>query len=343
MGGNRMKNETNVRLTSAELSNLWASYMNDSMAICVIKHFLKKAEDKDVQSVLKYSLELAQKHVNEIPEIFKKENQPIPQGFTDNDVDVDSPRLYSDTFALIYLQNMTRLGLIAYGVALPLAAREDVNDYYHKCVASSAELSKKVTKVMLKKGVYSRPPYIPISEQVEFIEKQGYMSGYFGKRRPLAGVEATNIYICLLTNIFGKVLLTGYGQVAKSKEVRNYMMKGAKIGSKHIEVLSGILTEDNLSAPPTWDSEVTTSTVAPFSDKLMMFHTRALSMASIANYGAGSSTVMRHDLIPQFARLATEMGKFGDDGAEIMIKHKWLEKPPQQVDREKISTKGGNS
>ncbi|MFC0560453.1 hypothetical protein [Halalkalibacter alkalisediminis] len=30
-----------VRLTSAEIANLWSQYLNDSMAICVLRHLLK--------------------------------------------------------------------------------------------------------------------------------------------------------------------------------------------------------------------------------------------------------------------------------------------------------------
>ncbi|MGY0693414.1 DUF3231 family protein [Virgibacillus sp. FSP13] len=335
-----MEQKDNIRLTSAELSQLWTSYMNDSMAICVIKYFLVHAEDQDVVSILNDALSLSETHVKEIAAIFESLQQPIPQGFSENDVDLNAPRLFSDTFCFIYLQNMARLGTTAYSFALPLMTRKDIIDYYEKCLTSSSELVVKLTNAMLKKGIYSRTPYIPTSERVEFIEKQGYMHGYFGKRRPLTGFEITSIFVCLMTNIFGKVLLTGYAQVAETKKVREYMARGVKIATKHTEVFESILKEDNLSSPPTWDSEVTTSTVSPFSDKLMMFHTRALSEGSIANYGAATSTAMRHDLILQFFRLATEMGKFGDDGVEIMIDHKWLEEQPTAADREKIFREG---
>ncbi|WP_090235468.1 DUF3231 family protein [Lentibacillus halodurans] len=61
----------------------------------------------------------------------------MPEGFTENDVDLDAPRLFSDTFALIYLQNMARLGLVAYSFALPLMAQKDTLNFYQKCLDSS--------------------------------------------------------------------------------------------------------------------------------------------------------------------------------------------------------------
>ncbi|RAS80279.1 DUF3231 family protein [Priestia endophytica] len=324
------------RLTASELSNLWTSYMNDSMASCVLKYMIEKAEDQDVKSILEFALELAQKHISELTKIFNAENVPIPQGFTDHDVDLKAPRLFSDTFSLIYLQNMARIGLLAYGMALPLMAHKDASDYYHKCLSSSAELGKKLTHIMLEKGVYTRSPYIPTPQRVEFIEQQSFMNGWFGKQRPLTGVEVTDIHMCLLSNTFSKVLVTGYAQVAKDQKIRKYFEKGKEIVSKQIEVFNKMFQENDLSAPPTWDSEVTESTIPPFSDKLMVFHSRILSMAGIGNYGLGVATSMRHDLIPQFLRLAAELGKYGDKGVEIMIKHKWLEQPPLASDRDQL-------
>lgn len=334
------KEQPEPRIMSTELGSLWTAYMNDSMAICVLKHFLVHAKDRDVTRILKFALELSEKHVAAIAGIFQKENQPIPQGFTDHDVDLDAPRLFSDIFALVYLQNMSRFGLLAYGTALPLAARKDVNDYFHKCLASSSELSKKITAVMLQKGFYSRPPYIPPSQNVEFVDQQSYMHGWFGKQRPLSSIEVNDVFMCQLTNIFSKVLLMGYAQVAKQPEVRKYFQTGMKIAAKHIEVFTDLLKRDSLPSPQTWDSEITESTISPFSDKLMMFHSRVLSTGGIANYGGAMSTSMRHDLQPMYARLAAELGKYGDKGAELMIENKWLEQPPLAANRDQLIRQG---
>ncbi|MFD2924153.1 DUF3231 family protein [Halobacillus naozhouensis] len=330
------KSQPNLRLTASELGMLWTSYINDSMAICVLKHFLAKADDKEVIPVLKFALNLSQKHVEEIAEIFKRENQPVPEGFTDNDVDTTVPRLFSDTFGLVYLQNMSRLGLMAYGATLPLSPREDTNDYFHKCIGSSADLSKKITKVMLKKGIYTRSPYVPVSEKIEYIRDQQYMNGWVGKQYPLNAVEINDVFMCELTNIFSKVLFTGYAQVAKTERAREYLKSGKKIASKHTKVFADLLTKEDLSSPQTWNSEVTESTQAPFSDKLMVYHTRALSMGGIATYGGSMSTSMRHDLIPMYGKLAAELGKYGDKGMEIMIAERWMEKPPTAADRNQL-------
>lgn len=335
----QQQTEHNIRLTSAEIGNLWLSYLNDSMAICVLKYFLAMVEDTEVRPVIEYALELSNNHVDRVTKIFNNENFPIPQGFTDEDVNLTAPRLFSDSFYLIYLQNMSRAGLTAYSLAVPLMARPDVLDLYHECLASSAELNIKASKVMLSKGIYSRAPYVSTPEKVDFIQKQDYLEGFFkfGDPRPLNAIEITAIYVCILTNVLGKVLLTGFSQVAKSQKVREFMYRGTRIASKHIEIFGSLLMKDNLPSPITWDSEVTDSTVSPFSDKLMMYHTRVLSLASIANYGTSIAASSRHDLSAYYARLTAEFGLFGDDGSNIMIENKWMEQPPQADDRKELA------
>nr|WP_299833927.1 DUF3231 family protein [uncultured Metabacillus sp.] len=85
-------------------------------------------------------------------------------------------------------------------------------------------------------------------------------------------------------NVLGIATLIGFSQVAKSKDVANFMVCGKEIVAKHVEIFSSILREDDLPVPMTWDSEVTTSTVAPFSDKLMMFQTTALISIGMGYY-----------------------------------------------------------
>ncbi|MET3291014.1 UNVERIFIED_CONTAM: spore coat protein CotF [Brevibacillus sp. OAP136] len=332
-----MGNERNIRLTSAEIGNLWITYMSDSMAVCVITYFLEKVEDAETRSVLEYALSLSKQHVQRITEIFKSENSPIPQGFTDEDVNLNAPRLFSDTFFLIYIQNMARIGLTGYSLALPVMVQPDVRDFFNKALSSSAELSNRVTNVLLSKGIFTRPPYISVPDKIDFVKKQSFLTGWFGNRRPLEAMEITQLFLCLLTNIFGKALVIGYSQVAKSQQVRKYMIRGKEIANKHIEVFSSLLVEDDLSLPQTWDSEVIDSTVAPFSDKLMVFHTRVLSMAGVANYGTGIATSLRHDIAVHYTRLATEFALYGEDGINILIENGWMEEPPHADDRKAIA------
>jgi hypothetical protein len=111
------------------------------------------------------------------------------------------------------------------------------------------------------------------------------------------------------------------------------MTRGKEIAEKHENVFREVLLKDDLPLPSTWDSATSQSTVAPFSDKLMMFHVNILNATSIASYGTSIAGSLRKDLSADYSRLTLEVIKYADDGVKIMIKNNWLEQPPQAVDR----------
>ncbi|MDY0393435.1 DUF3231 family protein [Virgibacillus halophilus] len=80
--------------------------------------------------------------------------------------------------------------------------------------------------------------------------------------------------------------------------------------------------------PMTWDADISKSTEYTFSDKLMMYYTASLIAISVGFYGASISQSPRADLGLMYNRLSVEIQKLSEDGANIMIKNKWLEQPP---------------
>ena len=327
--------ETNhkTNLCSTEITSLWTQYMSDSMSISVINYMLEKAQDKDIRSILEFSIGLSEKHVRTIRKFFNAENYPIPFGFTSEDVDLQAPRLFSDTFFLKYLHIMAAHGITGYAVSLTTAVRSDLREYYTECSNEAMKLYNITLDLMLAKGIYTRPPYLYPPEKSQYVKKQNFLTGWFGNRRPLNGIEISNISFNMNKTVMGKAMVLGFSQVAKTKEVREYLMRGTQISSKHVEIFSSILHEDNLPCPPSWDSEVTNTTVSPFSDKLIMFHTGLLTQASVAFYGAALAVCMRRDLGVQYTRLIGEMEQYGEDGGNIMINNSWMEQPPTADDR----------
>lgn len=323
----------NVRLTSAEMATLWSTYVNDSMSRCVLSYFVNKVEDLEIRSILEYALSLSTKHTEMIKGILTHENMPIPHGFTEDDVNINAPRLYTDVFFINYIKLFSRLGLSYYGFQLHMVTRSDIRDLIEECLASSTALSKKADNLMLEKGIYARPPYIPAPESVEFIQKRSFLNGFFGDKRTVNAMEITNLFANIITNSLGKATLLGFYQVAKTSVVKDYFLRGIDISEKHVEVLSSKLRSEDIPAPTSYESDVMASTTPPFSEKLMMYHSALLSQASQMSYGMALGTIMRRDLGLDIARLMAEISKYAEDGAEIMIDHEWLEKPPGSVER----------
>ena len=333
----KVMTDHNIRLTAAELGVLWTQYLNDSLATCVLKYFANICEDKQVLPSIKYALSVAQKNMEIIEDIFKHENHPVPLGFTDEDVNINAPRLFSDTFILTYLRNMSIIVMAGAGVAIGVCARSDVSDFIRQMLDAGAELHDQTRKVALEKGVYIRPPYISNPEKVDFVQRQGFLFDFLGKNtRPLTAIEITHLFLNIQTNAIGKAMMMAFAQVCKAEDVKQYFLEGKGIANKHIKKFSKTLTDEDLPSPMVWDSHVTDSTVALFSDKLMTFHTTLMIATGIGNYGTAAGTCQRMDLSAMYARLAGEIALYAEDGANILITHGWLEEPPQADNRQAL-------
>lgn len=333
-----MQSEHNIRLTAAEIGSLWAQYMNVSLAICTIRYFIEKTEDTQIMPVLQSALKLAQSQVQQIATFFRQDGFPVPIGFTDGDVTLTAPRLFSDPFHLYYIKNMAKPGMLAYSLSLSLASRTDIRSFLLSCIKTSADLDEMATQVMLSKGVYVRPPYIIASENPEYIQGIDFLGRVWGgSPRRLSSMEITHLFLNAQSNVIGKALITGFSQVAKSIEIRQFFQRGAEIADKHIELFSATLKESGIPGPMKLDTDITASTLSPFSDKLMLFHILTLQSMSFGSYAAAITASLRLDISVDYIRLAAELEKFGYDGLKLFISKGWAEEPPMTIDRKELA------
>lgn len=171
------------------------------------------------------------------------------------------------------------------------------------------------------------------------MDNQRYLTGWFGKKRPLNVMEISGISFNMMKDVVKVVLEVGFAQVCQTKEIQKYFQRGKKICVKHFGILSGLLTKDELSSPKSWVSQVTSSIIPPFSDKLMLNHIVILISAAVGYYGAALAVSQRRDLAVEYASLMTEVGLYAEDGAELLIKYGWMEQPPLADDRESLANK----
>ncbi|MRG85679.1 DUF3231 family protein [Salinibacillus xinjiangensis] len=331
-----METNHNTRLTASEISNLWTQYMFDSMNLCFFNYALEHLEDDDIRSVYDKASTLSEQHLVESGRFLEQEKFPIPKGFTEEDVKKQADRLFQDPFYLNYLYIMSLHGLTAYGLSVGNSIREDLRNYFIKCNQEALNLYNEVIAAMLTKGIYTRPPVLNPSGKVSFVQDQGFLAGWFGDRRPLTALEIGNITFNMNKMNLHIALKVGFGQVASSKEVRQICERGIRITSKHTEIFRGIFREEKLNSPMSWQSHVTNTTESIFSDKYIMYQLHLSTQAAIAFYGAALSVSARRDLGTQYTRLISELLKFSEDCANIMIKNGWFEEPPMNVDRDKL-------
>jgi hypothetical protein len=134
----------------------------------------------------------------------------------------------------------------------------------------------------------------------------------------------------LHSNAIGEALMQGFGQVASSKEVYNYLQKGKNLSNKYYKMFSDIFSDEGLDIPPTYKKEVlpVSPKESPFSDRLMLNHAVLLNAYGIGNYALGIAQSQRCDLSAMYGKTILEVGIYADKGADILIENEWLEQPP---------------
>ncbi|GAA0322535.1 hypothetical protein GCM10008967_11280 [Bacillus carboniphilus] len=334
-----MEENTSQPLCASEIANLWTQYMNDSMAACFLSHILEYMKDQEYRRILEFASDLSKSHLEKIKAFFQKDQFPTPIGFTEEDVNLGAPPLLSDDLIMVYMYVMTLHGMTGYAGALGNSVREDQRGYFTQCNKESMELFNQISDIMLKRGILSKPPVIYGNKEIDFVNQQNYLNGWIGKKRPLNAVEITGLFFNTKKTIIKIVLELAFAQVTKTKDVQKYFIRGAELCKKHVGVFDSYLLDENLPAPQRWESEVSDSTLAPFSEKFMLYHIVSLVSASLGFYGAGLAVSQRRDLAVQYAMLIAEMGLYAEDGANLLIKYGWMEQPPLAIDRRTLVKK----
>ncbi|WP_425204123.1 DUF3231 family protein [Priestia megaterium] len=331
-----------TQLTSSEIASVWTAYMNDSMSKCILSYFLKQVKDPDIRPIIQSTYDISSTHLEKLTNIFHQEKLPLPQAFTmEHDVNLNAPRLYTDPFMLIYINHMTKAGMLAYSGFVSMSAREDIRTYFIRGLQEVSVLFDKSSSVALSKGLFMRSPYIAYPTTTDYVDSKKYLSGFslFSKQRPLNTIEISHLFMNIQTNVIGSRLSLGFAQTSPRENIQDWMLRGSKIAEKHIQVFSKALLDNDIQPPVSSDIAITDSTTPAFSDKLSMFQMSFLTAAGTGNYATAAAASQRSDLMINYERLSLEIAQYAKDGADIMIQHEWLEQPPGTKDKTQLAKK----
>src|SRR5437763_17167760 len=105
---------------------------------------------------------------------------------------------------------MTIHSLSAYPVALTVSTCVEMRKFYEDKIHDSIKFYNQTIDVLLEKGLYQRPPYLPIPVGIDFIKTENFFDGFFSDRRTLKGHEISNVFFNLKKSIITKAIITGF-------------------------------------------------------------------------------------------------------------------------------------
>ncbi|MFP5111723.1 DUF3231 family protein [Bacillaceae bacterium C204] len=321
-------------LTPSEISNLWNTYLINTMTVWVTRYFLANSQDDDISNMLKNAEMFSVEEVEKSKKFLEEAGYPLPDGFDEQDVDVKGQPLYSDNFMLFTKFVLAQDGCIFYSMFLTTSINSDIRQFYEYCWTNAKNIYNQCSDIMVKKGLHHPKLHVPKPERVDKVDNQSFLAGWFSDRRPLNVQEISQLEFCFKAAENYKEFLKSFAQTSQSKELSSHFKRGSEILQKHLVIFQDILSENDLPHLPTWESEITDLTVAPFSDRLMLFKILIFTDIISVRYGMALSIMMRRDLGLHFIRLRAELLKYGEDSLNLMIKNEYLDQLPMAKEKD---------
>ncbi|MBK5242498.1 DUF3231 family protein [Clostridium sp.] len=334
-----MTTEAKIQLSSSEVGTIWMAYQSTTANLMIFNIFKDKTIDKEAKNILsEYITDILNVKGN-IVNIFNKANAVIPMGFDERDIIREEPPLFDDIFNIMFLRQIMKLKLGHSSVFTAISLMKEVHDLYKLEYDIADKYFVMTTNYLLGKGVLAQPPAVTIPKRIEFIENINYMSGYniLSEKRSLNTIEVGYINEAIENNILGMQLMTGFAQVAKEDEVKTYFIEGKEISKNIITELSAVLLQSDIQPPSTWAGKATDTIKTPFSDKLMMYIISLITSSALGFNALGTSFSMRGDLHVKLALIVKNTFTYSKKGGKMMIKHGWMEEPPQMEDRNQLT------
>jgi hypothetical protein len=330
-------------ITSSELGTLWLTYQEKTLILRMLEYFIEKADDEKAKGIMTNLYGEIDLYVAKITETLKNEGAVIPVGFSSQDVNKDVPKLYDNGFDIMFIRLLKEISMGLHSLNITMAYREDIVMIFKELTAITQKYYNLCTQYLLEKGMLARPPYVSMPNSVEFVKDTNYLGGLainpFSEKRILNTVEVAHLHHSVESNITGMQMITGFAQCANEGEVKKFFNEGAELAKGIVKELSEILLQSDIQTPESSGGNATRSTVAPFSDKLMMYCTSLFCSFSMGGNSLGTAFSMRNDLPAKMTIFMKDIFEYSHKGAKIMIKNGWMEEPPQMEERKQIIKK----
>ncbi|UOR12757.1 DUF3231 family protein [Halobacillus amylolyticus] len=325
-------------ITSSELGTLWLTYQQKTMILRMLEYFIEKADDEKAKNIMISLYDEIDPYVEKITVIFQNEGAAIPVGFTSQDVNKEVPKLYDHGFDIMFVRLIKEISMGMHTLNITMASREDIVLIFKDLTAITQKYYNACTQYLIEKGMLARPPYVSMPNSVEFVKDTSYLGGLnpFSSKRTVNTVEVANLFHAIETNITGMQMITGFAQCANEQEAKKYFSKGAELAKSMIKELSETLLQDDIQTPSPSGGIATRSTVAPFSDKLMMYCTSLFCSFSMGGNSLGTAFSLRNDLSAKIMVFMKDIFEYAHEGAKIMIRNGWMEEQPQMESRDKL-------
>jgi hypothetical protein len=151
------------KLTPAETSNLWNSYLTNTMTLGVSKYFIAKTQDEELHTIYELKkhfqrgVEMLQKHLDIFQSILTENDLPkLPtweSELTDTTASPFSDRLMLYKMTLLAAETSSR-----YGTALCTVQRKDLATHFMRLMSETLQYGEDSVNLMIERGFIDQLP-----------------------------------------------------------------------------------------------------------------------------------------------------------------------------------------
>ncbi|MFP7225476.1 DUF3231 family protein [Priestia filamentosa] len=317
-------------ISSSEIGVLWITYQQKTMVTRMLEYFIGKAEDEEAKKIMKNLYEEINPYIEKIQGIFQEEI-PVPIGFTAEDVYKEAPKLYDNGFDIMFVRLIKEISMAMHTLNLTMLYRKDLREIFREVSIVTQKYFDFCTEYLIERGLIPKSPFVDPVKSVEFVKDASYLGilNPIKGKRSLNTVEMAHIYHAIESNMMGMQMIFGFAQCAETKEVGKFFSKGGELAKSMIKELGNFFLEDNIPVPGIAGGNVTISTIPPFSDKMMLYCVSLFCSFSLGGNSLGTAFSLRNDLPGKLSVFMKDIFQYAHEGAKIMIKHGWMEEPPQ--------------
>ncbi|GAB4074128.1 hypothetical protein GCM10028778_16310 [Barrientosiimonas marina] len=319
------------KMSSTELGALWMTYHKKGVILRMLEYFIEKADDPKAKDLMSGLWKEIHPKAIEIKTLLENEGSAVPEGFTKKDINLEASKLWDNGFDIMFSRILKQVSMGIYVLHLTMTYRKDIIKLYKELTEITETYYDHFTQYLIEERFLSRPNYVTMPKSTGYITDKNYAKGtnIMGNKRPLNTVEFGVLYRYIETNITGMQLMDGFIQTTQDEDVKKYFTKGRELAKEIISETSDILLENGIQPPATPGGTVTSSTIPPFSEKLMMFCNYLLGGLAIGGGGFGAGFNLRNDLQIKTGIFAKDEFEYQREGTKLMMSKGWFEEPPK--------------
>src|SRR5690625_8047124 len=116
--------------------------------------FMQNVQDEEINTLMKDTLEEKVKRNENVKEILTKEVHSIPEGFTEGDVNLKAPRLFSDELYLDYILHTFQMEFYNYNWSMVTAVKLSIQQFYQEVMQDTMQLEMEAKELSKHKGLF---------------------------------------------------------------------------------------------------------------------------------------------------------------------------------------------